>query len=392
MNASEDSAAERTGLRPDFREIAENIPHTVWMTDHQGHNYYQNGAWYDYVGAGPESSAGEEWLQFYHPDDRDHLVQEWTRARATAGEHVYDIRVRIRRWDGEYQWFRVQGLPVRDVHGTVVKWVGTCSSLKRIDIDSAAARRPLGLFEWNLGSGVVLHENDTLRAILGESQAFRGPWRQSPLVQAMHRFSREALGAALKAAIQTGAPLRLSVQLQAKDGPLRTLEVAGLVARDAAGRAARFMGTAMDAGIVQQPPVPTSVRSRLAGWQVDRVLSHMRRSLHEDIRLDELARLARLSPFHFARAFKQSAGEPPITYFQTLRVERARELLLGSSRSVQEIALAVGYGSAHALTRAFRNRFGTTPGRCRRESATVQASAVPTPPLAEQPSPARPSR
>ncbi|WP_306840110.1 helix-turn-helix domain-containing protein [Neorhizobium huautlense] len=53
----------------------------------------------------------------------------------------------------------------------------------------------------------------------------------------------------------------------------------------------------------------------------------MRARLAEDIGLDDLANEARLSPFHFARMFKQTVGLPPRAYLTQLRVERACELL-----------------------------------------------------------------
>ena len=61
----------------------------------------------------------------------------------------------------------------------------------------------------------------------------------------------------------------------------------------------------------------------LAPWAQRRCLELIRARLSEDISLDELAAEARLSPFHFARMFKQSVGVPPRVYLTRLRVERA---------------------------------------------------------------------
>ncbi|MFL6655051.1 MAG: PAS domain-containing protein, partial [Sulfurifustis sp.] len=92
-------------------------------------NHYQSPSWYRYVGEGPDSSFGEDWLRFYHPDDRDYLQREWRKSLASEGAYPYDIEVRIRRHDGEYRWFRVQGAPVKSSDGRVVKWTGTCTDI-----------------------------------------------------------------------------------------------------------------------------------------------------------------------------------------------------------------------------------------------------------------------
>jgi PAS domain S-box-containing protein len=368
------STAEDSGPRPDFQEIAENIPHTVWVTDHRGHNYYQSKSWYSYVGAGRESSSGEDWLQFYHPDDRARLGQEWARSRATQGDHAYDVQVRIRRWDREFQWFRVQGTPVRDADGSIRRWVGTCTNLEQSGVGPDRRSTRIGLFRWDLGLGIVTHENDALLRMLGRSSPFQGPWRESPLLQAMVRHSREAFHAALKAAIATGTPLRMRVQAQVYEGELSTIEASGVVEYDKRGKPSRFLGTAVEDGPVGSVATAAKNGSGLADWQIQRVITHMRDRLDAAVRLDDLARVVRLSPFHFSRAFKESTGLPPIRYLQAMRIDRARDLLGREHCSVQDIATAVGYDSAQALIRAFRNRFGTTPASYRRSSAAPPES------------------
>lgn len=99
----------------------------VWETDARGRNFYQSESWYAYTGSTREASSGESWLQFYHPEDREYLKTEWTRALATEGRHYYAIRVRIRRHDGSYRLFRVAGAPIRDDAGRVIRWIGTCT-------------------------------------------------------------------------------------------------------------------------------------------------------------------------------------------------------------------------------------------------------------------------
>lgn len=96
-----------------------------------------------------------------------------------------------------------------------------------------------------------------------------------------------------------------------------------------------------------------SARGGLAPWAQRRCLELLHARLSEDISLDELAAEARLSPFHFARMFRQSVGVPPRVYLTRLRMEKACELLETTDMSVTEIAQEVGYSSNQVLARVF---------------------------------------
>jgi AraC family transcriptional regulator len=104
----------------------------------------------------------------------------------------------------------------------------------------------------------------------------------------------------------------------------------------------------------------------LAPWAERRCLELMRARLSEDISLDELAAEAQLSPFHFARMFKQSLGVPPRVYLTQLRVEKACELLEQTDLPITEIALEVGYSSNQVLARVFLKHMRLSPSDYRR--------------------------
>jgi AraC family transcriptional regulator len=108
------------------------------------------------------------------------------------------------------------------------------------------------------------------------------------------------------------------------------------------------------------------VKGGLAPWAERRSLELMRARLSEDISLDELATEAQLSPFHFARMFKQSLGVPPRVYLTRLRLERACELLEKTDLPVTEIALEVGYSSNQVLARVFLKHQRMSPSDYRR--------------------------
>jgi AraC-like DNA-binding protein len=116
-------------------------------------------------------------------------------------------------------------------------------------------------------------------------------------------------------------------------------------------------------GVVVARPL---TRGGLAGWQRKRVAEYIEAHLADDISLTQLAELARLSPYHFARAFKQTFGMPPHRYHMSRRVDRAKALLARPDLSVTQIGLEVGFGETSSFSAAFRKFTGTTPSIFRR--------------------------
>jgi AraC family transcriptional regulator len=98
--------------------------------------------------------------------------------------------------------------------------------------------------------------------------------------------------------------------------------------------------------------------------RVLRVVAHIRQHLDDELTLETLAAVAAFSPFHFHYVFRGMVGETVMDYVRRLRLERAwRELQHGSSLAAA--ALQAGYGSEEAFVRAFKGRFGLTPGESR---------------------------
>jgi len=108
-------------------------------------------------------------------------------------------------------------------------------------------------------------------------------------------------------------------------------------------------------------PVEAPVRGGLAGWQQRIVTSYIEEHLSEQVPLATLARLVRLSPYYFCRAFKQSLGMPPHRYHNSRRIEHAKTLLAQPELSVTEIGLTVGFSETSSFTAAFRKATGQTP-------------------------------
>ncbi|MFJ9667877.1 GlxA family transcriptional regulator [Streptomyces sp. NPDC101219] len=86
----------------------------------------------------------------------------------------------------------------------------------------------------------------------------------------------------------------------------------------------------------------------------------------DDLSVESLAARARLSPRHFARAFREETGSTPGRYVDRVRLEHARRLLEDTADGVEEVSRASGYGTPEAMRRAFLKALGTAPAEYRR--------------------------
>jgi AraC family transcriptional regulator len=88
--------------------------------------------------------------------------------------------------------------------------------------------------------------------------------------------------------------------------------------------------------------------------------------------LAQMAAVARLSVYHFARQFKAATGLPPHQYLIARRVERAQQLLqAGTDLSLAEVAARAGFADQSQLTRHFRRLVGVTPRQFRAPARTA---------------------
>lgn len=121
-----------------------------------------------------------------------------------------------------------------------------------------------------------------------------------------------------------------------------------------------------------QGRVPKS-GSPLAGWQLRATETSVCDAMDGTIRVDSLANACGLTPAQFRRAFKHSTGKTPHRWLLQYRLERAREELLTTDRSVTEIALVCGFADQSHLTRQFCAAFGAPPAQWRRNAQLEDA-------------------
>jgi AraC family transcriptional regulator len=97
------------------------------------------------------------------------------------------------------------------------------------------------------------------------------------------------------------------------------------------------------------------------------VTDYIEAHLADTIRLQDLAEIAGVSSFQLVRRFKESKGQPPHQFLLRRRIERAREMLRQSDKTILEVALSCGFSSQSHFSAVFRTLTGLTPRRFRDE-------------------------
>jgi AraC family transcriptional regulator len=138
--------------------------------------------------------------------------------------------------------------------------------------------------------------------------------------------------------------------------------------RIAASSACELITAYLAARCAGRAPQALLVRGGLAPVVLRRVLDYVEAQLEQGLSLRDLAAVAGLSPYHFARVFKRSTGSSPHRYVLRRRIERAKRHLAAGELPLAAVALTCGFGSQSHFTAHFRTATGLTPrqfARCR---------------------------
>lgn len=110
-------------------------------------------------------------------------------------------------------------------------------------------------------------------------------------------------------------------------------------------------------------------------FKLERFISisdYLEENYARNISLEAIGDIAGLNEQYLCRFFKDFCGLSPIQYLIALRLEKARQMLVHSDRSIQEISFACGFGSVSYFIRKFKEAFGVTPKKYQQHH-TLQA-------------------
>ncbi|MFD2043738.1 AraC family transcriptional regulator [Ornithinibacillus salinisoli] len=105
--------------------------------------------------------------------------------------------------------------------------------------------------------------------------------------------------------------------------------------------------------------------------EIDEVIAYIHEHLDEALPLSHLAHQAAYSPYHFSRIFKEKTGLSPHQYVSSLKLQRAKSLLLHTNLTVRDISMEIDQQSLGTFTTRFTKRVGMTPMQFRKSSIEV---------------------
>ncbi|QGG58224.1 helix-turn-helix domain-containing protein [Paenibacillus sp. B01] len=112
-------------------------------------------------------------------------------------------------------------------------------------------------------------------------------------------------------------------------------------------------------------------RSLVPQDELDQVIDYIQGNLFDPMPLERLAKHISYSPSHFARLFKERTGLTPLYYVSSLRLSRAKDLLLKTEYTIRDISLEIGQQSLGTFTTRFTQRVGLTPSEFRQSRSAV---------------------
>jgi PAS domain S-box-containing protein len=206
-----------------FREAVETMPALAFIARPDGYRTFVNTGWVEYTGLTVEQATGSGWEAAVHPDDLKKIIDLRQRLAAKGEPVEYEMRLR-RGADGEYRWFQMRAVPLRDKRGKVVKWCGVANDIEdrkraeQLQADLAHTNRISLLGE--LAAAIAHDVNQPLSGIVSNGSAcLRWLARDTPDIEEV----REAVGDMVRDGKRAGEIITRLRSLYKKAPPQRTL-------------------------------------------------------------------------------------------------------------------------------------------------------------------------
>lgn len=111
-----------------FKQLADTVPHLVWMARGDGYIFWYNERWYEYTGTTAKEMEGWGWKKVHDPAFLSTVLEAWGKSLKTGAE--FDMTFPLKGRSG-FRWFLTRVIPLKDDHGQVTMWYGT-----NTDVDS----------------------------------------------------------------------------------------------------------------------------------------------------------------------------------------------------------------------------------------------------------------
>jgi PAS domain S-box-containing protein len=245
-----------------LRDVVETIPAMTFTTLSDGSSTFVNKSWTEYTGLSVEQSSGTGWQPAVHAEDLARYSEKWRISVATG--QLFEDEARFRRAaDGEFRWFLVRAVPLRDQNRKIIRWYGTLTDIedrKRAEearqllsrdlqesnakLEEAQRITHVGYWERDLVTDCITWSDETYRIFGLRPQ--EDPIDLAALRQKIHPEDWKFVSQALDEALGGGARYNIDYRILRPTGEVRIVHSTGDVKRDASGRPYQMFGTVQD--------------------------------------------------------------------------------------------------------------------------------------------------
>jgi len=236
-----------------LRVMADAVPVLIWISGEDGHCTFVNARWLEFTGRNVDAELGDGWTDNVHPDDLHRCIAD--HRVALERREPFEMEYRLRRADGAWRWILARAVPLSDVAGCFVGFIGSGIDLterreadaalehSRSQLAAAMAAGRMGSFDLELATGRVSRDAN-LESLYGlepgEADTI-DTW-----AHLLHPDDRAGILAEVARVTAVGGGYHLEHRIVRPDGQVRWFERRGHTYTDAEGRVVGIRGMVID--------------------------------------------------------------------------------------------------------------------------------------------------
>src|SRR5580692_3371035 len=240
----------------ELRDVVNTVPAYVWSTSPEGQVDFVNDRWLQFTGLALDEAFGWKWEAVLHPDDRTRVLADWHTALKNG--QAMESEARVRRADGEYCWWFIRNVPLRDETGKLVRWYGTAidiedrkraeQGLRKSEAYLAEAQRlaKTGSWAYNPAAEKCIYWSDEMLRIFGlDPQTSNLPNREE-FLRLVHPEDRDRFNERIDKARREKSDFVQDYRIVLIDGTVKHIHGIGHPVLDESGNIIEYVGTDVD--------------------------------------------------------------------------------------------------------------------------------------------------